>query len=272
MASTIPTEEGAPPAAAETVVVVPQQAVAEEVTSTVAATTVKEEEVTSTVAATAVKEEEGPEPTKSTEPEVAESVPVAVEVTTITAVEVTPAETAPVETTPTEPVVVVEPVAVPEAAPTTPAPEAVPEATPAAVEAPAAPTGPVWPTLDDSHILAKFQARLPKLLEDAGHDLIWGIKLSATAPIPFHTTLILQKFLRANENRIEDAYTQLLDTLKWRKEFNPEAAIDETFSEERFKGLGYVNTIKTKEGERVVTWNIYGACKEPKKTFGDLDG
>ncbi|KAI5795310.1 CRAL-TRIO domain-containing protein [Peziza echinospora] len=129
-----------------------------------------------------------------------------------------------------------------------------------------------WPALEATHPLAQFQARLPELLEAADHNLIWGITLSATAPIPFHTTLILQKFLRANFNNVEGAYTQLLDTLKWRKEYNPEAAVAEEFSEAKFGGLGWVSKLKVGEGvEKVVTWNIYGACKDTKKTFGDLD-
>ncbi|KAF8473182.1 hypothetical protein BDZ91DRAFT_845684 [Kalaharituber pfeilii] len=173
-------------------------------------------------------------------------------------------------------------------APTEAVPEAAPEAAPvvsekapeavetseklvAVPEAPATPSGPVWPPIDKDHPLAKFQARLPELLKDAGHNLIWGITLSSEQPIPFHTTFVLQKFLRANLNNVDLAYNQLLGTLKWRKSFNPEAAMTEFFSEEKFGGLGYVTKIKTNEGEKIVTWNIYGACKDAKRTFGDVD-
>lgn len=134
-------------------------------------------------------------------------------------------------------------------------------------------SGPVWPTLEENHPLAKFQARLPELLAAAEHAQIWGITLSAATPIPFHTTLILQKFLRANYNDVDKAYKQLLDTLKWRRKENPEGAVEEIFSEVKYDGLGYITKIKTKEGdEKVVTWNIYGACKDTRSTFGDLDG
>lgn len=108
--------------------------------------------------------------------------------------------------------------------------------------------------------------------------------------VPFTTTLILQKFLRANANDVEKAVEQLKGTLKWRKEFQPlKAAQEENFDEGRFGGLGYITVINRREdagagenaggrgrsggkiGKEVVTWNIYGAVKDAKRTFGDLD-
>ena len=186
------------------------------------------------------------------------------------------AETVPTEKTPeTAPV---EAAATPAPTATTPAITEKPseeamkfEALAAATTVPVISSGLSWPALDKLHPLAQFQARLPELLETAGHNHIWGITLSADEPIPFHTTLVLQKFLRANCNNIEAAYTQLLDTLKWRKAYNPMAACGEEFSETRFGGLGYIMKTQTKDGEKIITYNIYGACKEPKRTFGDLD-
>ncbi|RPB23442.1 CRAL/TRIO domain-containing protein [Terfezia boudieri ATCC MYA-4762] len=142
---------------------------------------------------------------------------------------------------------------------------------PAAITTPVISSGLSWPAIDKRHPLAQFQARLPELLKTAGHDYIWGITLSADEPISFHTTLVLQKFLRANCNNIEAAYSQLLETLKWRKAYNPMAACEEEFSQTKFGGLGYIMKTQTNDGEKIVTYNIYGACKEPKKTFGDLD-
>lgn len=187
----------------------------------------------------------------------------------------------------TEPIQKDEPVATPTPAETAPveaassplpiAPEE-PSTTTENVDAPAATvtlpiisSGPSWPAVGESHPLAIFQSRLPELLKAADHKHIWGITLSTEQPIPFHTTLVLQKFLRANSNDVEAAYNQLLGTLKWRKEYNPEAACDEEFSEVKFGGLGYVVKTKTKDGEKIVTYNIYGACKDAKKTFGNLE-
>ncbi len=95
------------------------------------------------------------------------------------------------------------------------------------------------------------------------------------AETPFTTTLVLQKFLRANANDIDKAAEQLKNTLQWRKEFQPlKAAREETFDESKYGGLGYMTIIDRKgaPGKKdIVTWNIYGAVKDIKKTFGDVD-
>lgn len=134
-------------------------------------------------------------------------------------------------------------------------------------------TGPVWPETPADHPLTKFYASFEALVKEATHDEVYGIKLSTSSP--FHTKLILQKFLRANQNDLEKAKQQLLETLKWRKEFNPVKAMNETYSKERFDGLGYVLEIEGVPGSEnkkdIATFNIYGAVKDKKATFGELD-
>jgi hypothetical protein len=121
--------------------------------------------------------------------------------------------------------------------------------------------------------LSKFFSLFPDLVEEAGHDEVYGIQLSPASP--FQTKLILQKFLRANKNDLAKAKQQLLETLKWRKEFDPIKAASETFSQEKFGGLGYIIEIEGMPGslneKDVVTFNIYGAVKDNKKTFGDVN-
>lgn len=97
---------------------------------------------------------------------------------------------------------------------------------------------------------------------------------SANLPIP--QQVILQKFLRANKGQAQEAADQLEKALKWRKEFGALAAKDEAFDQSRFEGLGYVTELKGVPGSDnsrdVAVFNIYGAVKDNKKTFGDLDG
>ncbi|KAF2828366.1 CRAL/TRIO domain-containing protein [Ophiobolus disseminans] len=135
-------------------------------------------------------------------------------------------------------------------------------------------TGPVWPETSSDHPLTKFYSSFEALVTEAEYDEVYGIKLSTSSP--FHTKLILQKFLRANQNDVEKAKQQLLETLKWRKEFNPVKAANETFSKGRFGGLGYVLEVEGVPGSEnkkdIVTFNIYGAVKDKKATFGDLEG
>ncbi|KAF2748071.1 CRAL/TRIO domain-containing protein [Sporormia fimetaria CBS 119925] len=145
------------------------------------------------------------------------------------------------------------------------------------------PTTPVWPETPPDHPLTNLYDSIPALVTEAQHSEIYGVELSHSSPFP--TKLICQKFLRANANDLGKAKAQLLATLKWRAEFNPLAAAEETFEKERFEGLGYVlevgnvpgsaRRVLGKEGKDVkdvVTFNIYGAVKDNQKTFGDLEG
>ena len=133
-----------------------------------------------------------------------------------------------------------------------------------------------WPELSADHPLSQLAIQLPAILEEADYNEIFGVQLQRGTP--FHTKLVLQKFLRANANDIAKAREQLLRTLKWRKEFQPLKALIEHFDRKRFEGLGYVVQLdepseKGKIGtKQVVTFNIYGAVKDNKATFEDLNG
>lgn len=147
-------------------------------------------------------------------------------------------------------------------------------AAPAEAAVTPAATGPVWPDLAADHPINKLLAALPELIEKASdYNEVYGIYLDPTGP--FHTKLILQKFLRANANNVEKAKEQLQETLKWRQAFKPLAAIDDTFSREHYEGLGYVIEVegvpKSLNSKDIVTFNIYGAVKNNKATFGDVD-
>lgn len=137
-------------------------------------------------------------------------------------------------------------------------------------------TEPTWPALSPDHPLSKFAAQLPEILQEAGYNEVYGIQLRPD--VPFHTKLILQKFLRANANDLAKAREQLVATLKWRKEFRPLEALEEVHSRKRFGGLGFVVEVEgvpesvTPNRRDVVTFNIYGAVKDNKATFGDLEG
>ncbi|KAH7077984.1 phosphatidylinositol transfer protein SFH5 [Paraphoma chrysanthemicola] len=134
-------------------------------------------------------------------------------------------------------------------------------------------TGPVWPEIGPDHPLTKFYDAFEALVSQAEHAEVYGITLSKSSP--FHTKLILQKFLRANQNDLEKAKQQLLETLKWRKQFDPVKAVSETFDKSKFGGLGYVLEVEgvpeSKNKKDIVTFNIYGAVKDKKATFGDLE-
>jgi hypothetical protein len=130
-----------------------------------------------------------------------------------------------------------------------------------------------WPQTAADHPLTKFYDIVDELVQQSGHDEIYGVKLAKSNE--FHTKLILQKFLRANANDLEKAKEQLLETLKWRKEFDPTKAASEQFDKTKFDGLGYIIEVEgvpeSENKKDIVTFNIYGAVKDNKATFGDLE-
>ncbi|KNG49556.1 CRAL/TRIO domain-containing protein [Stemphylium lycopersici] len=169
------------------------------------------------------------------------------------------------EEAPPSPTYATAPAVAPTAAASDPKPEATTTTEPT--------QGPVWPETAPDHPLTKFYDSFEALVADAQHNEVYGIELSKSNP--FHTKLILQKFLRANQNDLEKAKTQLLETLKWRKTFDPIKAASVTYEKSKFDGLGYVLEVagvpESPNKTDIVTFNIYGAVKDNKATFGDLD-
>jgi hypothetical protein len=119
--------------------------------------------------------------------------------------------------------------------------------------------------------LTELFAALPQIIKDAEHQEMWGVELTDPSNVP--TTIVLTKFLRANNNDVAKTKTQLTDALKWRKEMQPLKLLADTeHSKEKFGDLGFVTTYTTSNGRKeIVTWNVYGAAKDIKGTFGNVD-
>ncbi|GJC90865.1 phosphatidylinositol transfer protein SFH5 [Colletotrichum liriopes] len=119
--------------------------------------------------------------------------------------------------------------------------------------------------------LTSLFAKLPGILSEAKHNEMWGVQLSDGTHVP--TTVVLQKFLRANDDDVSKAADQLQKALVWRRDTNPGKLLDDvSFDKKKFDELGYVTTHKDAQGkEMIITWNIYGAVKDKKTTFGNVD-
>ena len=120
--------------------------------------------------------------------------------------------------------------------------------------------------------LSKLFAELPSIIKDADHKEMWGVELSDASHVP--TSIVLEKFLRANTQDVAKAKAQLIEALKWRKKMDPVKLLAELeFDASRFGSLGFV-TVYTKtesHGKEIVTWNIYGAVKDKQETFGNVE-
>lgn len=120
--------------------------------------------------------------------------------------------------------------------------------------------------------IAKLFAALPAIIKEAEHNEMWGVELSGASHVP--TSIVLEKFLRANLKDVPKARVQLTEALKWRKRVNPKKLLNETeFNHKKFGGLGYVTVYPKTEShaKEIVTWNIYGAVKDNKETFGNVE-
>jgi hypothetical protein len=146
------------------------------------------------------------------------------------------------------------------------APVAPAQTEPASVEATEKPASP------PSSPLSKLFAELPSIVEAVQYTEMWGVQLTNSSDIP--SSIVLEKFLRANNQDVAKAKAQLAEALLWRKEVQPQKRLAETeFSESKFGGLGYVTVYpKTESHEKeIVTWNIYGAVKDKQETFGNAE-
>lgn len=119
--------------------------------------------------------------------------------------------------------------------------------------------------------LTKLFAELPAIIKEAEHKEMWGIELADESHVP--SSIILEKFLRANNKDVAKAKNQLKEALVWRKKVQPPKLMTDTeFDKAKFGDLGYVTTYKTKEGvKEIITWNIYGTVKDNKETFGNTE-
>ncbi|KAL3422871.1 phosphatidylinositol transfer protein sfh5 [Phlyctema vagabunda] len=118
--------------------------------------------------------------------------------------------------------------------------------------------------------LSKLFAELPAIIKEADHKEIWGVELSDESHVP--TTIVLEKFLRANTKDVSKARAQLIKALAWRKKMNPAELLTNTqFDKSKFGDLGFVTTYSTDKGKEIITWNIYGAVKDNKATFGNVE-
>lgn len=117
--------------------------------------------------------------------------------------------------------------------------------------------------------LATLFEKLPQIVERTGHGEMWGVQLQGFEHVP--TVNVLIKFLHANDGDVRAAEEQLVKALEWRKSVNPLAVAKGRYST-KFAGLGYLTTYaQAQPGDRVFTWNIYGAVKDLNEVFGNLD-
>ncbi|KAL7275914.1 hypothetical protein RUND412_001104 [Rhizina undulata] len=135
-------------------------------------------------------------------------------------------------------------------------------------------TAPTWPPIPRGHPLRLFAKFLKPVLDETSYGKIWGIQLQAPRDNPdpreradglppFHTLLVMQKFLRAYGGDWNVACWKLRDVLLWLKELTENFVLAEPDYEER-SNCGYVTTIPVQLDEeeafqeKVVIFYLHG--------------
>ncbi|EJU03520.1 CRAL/TRIO domain-containing protein [Dacryopinax primogenitus] len=128
-----------------------------------------------------------------------------------------------------------------------------------------------WTALKELRTLLPliFEESFPKN-ENARRDplTVWGVTLDPNR-LDAKTSVVLMHFLRAQTMNVEAAKKMLLDTLRWRAEFDPAKAAEEPFDEAVFGKAGHMFG-RDPDG-RPIQYNIYGGDVDTTKVFADLD-
>ncbi|KAF5377763.1 hypothetical protein D9757_008087 [Collybiopsis confluens] len=132
-------------------------------------------------------------------------------------------------------------------------------------------------TAEEWDALKAFRAKIPDVLASAYPDKIhskttaiklWGVTIDPADLLDARVSVVLMKFLRARYLNVSEGKTMLISTLRWRDEFNVEAACNETYPQDVFGELGHISG-RDKQG-RPVVYNVYGGNQDLKAVFGDV--
>ncbi|KAI3507319.1 hypothetical protein L2E82_51925 [Cichorium intybus] len=100
---------------------------------------------------------------------------------------------------------------------------------------------------------------------------MWGIPLLPPTATTEKSDVILLKFLRARDFRVQDSLNMLIKCLSWRKDFGADSIVEEDLGFKELEGLvAYMNGYD-REGHPVC-YNAYGVFKDKEmyeKIFGD---
>lgn len=133
-------------------------------------------------------------------------------------------------------------------------------------------------TADQIDKLSKIIDAIPDILsktDNPEYDEIYGYRINVESKdhvVPSTRNEILLKFLIANNYDVDVTKEKLIKTLNWRNSFQPLSAAFEEEFDSIFEALGAITESSNgKPNLKVVTWNLYGDLKDPKKLFEKYD-
>ncbi|XP_073149061.1 patellin-6-like [Henckelia pumila] len=108
-----------------------------------------------------------------------------------------------------------------------------------------------------------------RLMSSHGPDSMWGIPLLGNGDE--RGDVILLKFLRARDFKVQESLTMLLKCLAWRKEFGADVVLEEDLGFKELEGVVAYMHGYDKEGHPIC-YNAYGVFKDKEmyeRIFGD---
>ncbi|KAF8824585.1 hypothetical protein HHX47_DHR8000486 [Lentinula edodes] len=98
-------------------------------------------------------------------------------------------------------------------------------------------------------VLKAFRVEIPDALASAYPDKnnpktadvkLWGVTIESSNLLDAAMSVVLMKFLRARNLSVSEGKTMFIATLRWRDQFNVEAAGKEEFPQDVFRQLGHI--------------------------------
>lgn len=116
--------------------------------------------------------------------------------------------------------------------------------------------------------LSELKSKVQEAVEDDEDVTIWGVPLLPGKGSSQGTDVVLLKFLRAREFKVNEAFEMLNKTLAWRKDFKVESILEEDLGED-LASAAYMMGID--RHNHPVCYNIFGVFANQdlyQKTFG----
>lgn len=119
-----------------------------------------------------------------------------------------------------------------------------------------------------------LRAEIPEIVSEVEYDELYGYKLTEDMKYYKEEVVnnLIMKFCRANSFQFQAAKEQLINTLKWRRDFKPlHAAFVETHDPILDDVGTMTQSMENDKNQKVIGWNLYGLLAKNKKVFQDSD-
>ena len=136
---------------------------------------------------------------------------------------------------------------------------------------------------NEKQVFDKLKKAVPVIIKEkcAGYDELYGYKLNSEGLTPEEVEKyydekiadrLLHKLCKAYQFEYDTIVQNLVDILKWRKEFNPLSCAYKEVHNTELQSVGVLTfDAKGEANKKAVTWNLYGQLVKKKELFQDVN-